>query len=124
MNLRDISEVLDAEALTPCSEELMQREYTVAFASDLMSDALAMIRHAHEDIFLLTGLCNPQVLRTAEMLDVQTIVFVRGKRPSEDVIELAEEMGFNIFRTEYNMYTACGKLYEKGIHGLDELDPA
>ena len=79
-----------------------------------MSDVLAFVK---EQAVLLTGLTNLQVVRTAEMMDMKCIVFVRGKKPTEDVIELADESGIVVLATDERMYVACGKLYENGLRG-------
>lgn len=112
MKLREIAELLDCEILV--GETFLDREVKYAFGSDLMSDVLA---YTEEDTVLLTGLCNNQVIRTAEMLDLKSIVFVRGKRPSEDIIEMAKEDDILILRTEHTMYSASGILYSKGLQG-------
>ena len=67
-----------------------------------------------------TGLVNPQVIRTAEMMDIKTIVFVRGKEPQAPVLELAEDMGITVMTTKYPLYIACGKLYQNGLGGRGE----
>lgn len=85
-----------------------------AFATDLMSDALAMIEEA-ETTVLLTGLANMQTLRTAEMLDIYTIIFVRDKKADEEMIELAKKLHLNVYTTSHTMYEACGKLYQAGL---------
>ena len=79
-----------------------------------MSDVLAFVK---EQAVLLTGLVNLQVVRTAEMMDMKCIVFVRGKKPGNDVIELACESGIVMLSTDERMYVACGKLYENGLRG-------
>ena len=66
---------------------------------------------------LLTGLVNPQVIRTAEMMDMHCIIFVRGKRPDETVLSLARQKDITILATPYRMFTACGLLYENGLEG-------
>ena len=86
MTIKQVMETLDAELLTP--EADLTREVHAACGSDMMSDALA---YADSHTLLLTGLCTLQVLRTVEMLDIPVIVFVRGKMPSEDMLELAAE---------------------------------
>jgi len=68
---------------------------------------------------LLTGLTNLQVIRTAEMVDLNAIVFVRGKKPSEEIIDMAKKHDIILMRTEKILYTACGKLYEKGLKGAN-----
>jgi hypothetical protein len=80
----------------------------------MMSDVLAFTKH---DAILLTGLVNNHVIRTAEMLDIQYIMFVRGKIPAEDVIEMARDMDMTLMTTDLPMFTACGILYNNGIKG-------
>ena len=80
----------------------------------MMSDVLAFVK---EQAVLITGLCNPQVVRTAEMMDMRCIVFVRGKEPQKDIISLAEECGIAVLATKERMYVACGKLYANGLSG-------
>ena len=88
MKIRDILNLLDARVL--CGEELLDGEVNSAFGCDMMSDVLAFVK---EQAVLITGLCNPQVVRTAEMMDMRCIVFVRGKNPPEEVVSLAKESG-------------------------------
>ena len=66
---------------------------------------------------MLTGLVNPQTIRTAEMMDVKVVVFVRGKRRGEQMVELAEEKRICILTTPLPMFTACGLLYQSGVKG-------
>ena len=112
MTVREIAAVLDAQWL--CCQEEGDRVIHTAFASDMMSDVLAYVK---EQAVLLTGLINLQVVRTAEMMDMKCIVFVRGKRPPAEVIELAKESGIVMLRSPERMYSACGKLYESGLRG-------
>ena len=112
MKILKIKELLDAEILT--GEDLTEGEVNSACGCDMMSDVLAFVK---DQAVLLTGLCNPQVVRTATMMDMRCIVFVRGKRPSDDVISLARESGIVVLASEMRMYTACGILYENGLHG-------
>ena len=112
MKLRQIAELLECEILI--GEEFLDREVAYAFGSDLMSDVLA---YTEEDTVLLTGLCNNQVIRTAEMLDLKSIVFVRGKKPTDEIIELAKEYDILLLRTEHTMYSASGILYSHGLEG-------
>ena len=114
-----IAELLGAKPLFIGSGENLGTDFTAAFATDLMSDARAMIQHSPEHTLLLTGLCNPQVLRTAERLDLRTIVFVRGKNPVSECLELAGEMQLNLFTTPLTMYEACGVLYGAGLRGIE-----
>lgn len=112
MKISKIKELLEAEIV--CCEELLETEVNSACGSDMMSDVLAFVK---DHAVLLTGLVNPQVVRTAEMLDIKCIVFVRGKMPPDSVIELAESMGIVILTTQERMYVACGKLYANGLEG-------
>ncbi len=112
MDIRKIAELLDAKVLA--GEELLGTVVLSACGSDLMSDVLAFVK---EHTVLLTGLANPHVVRTAEMLDVSCIVFVRGKSPTEDIIDMAKERNIAILATTHTLYVACGKLYENGLPG-------
>ncbi len=112
MKIKRIIELLDAQVL--CGAVEVEREVFSACGSDMMSDVLAYVK---EQAVLLTGLVNLQVVRTAEMMDMKCIVFVRGKTPPAEVIELADEAGIVLLRTEERMYVACGRLYENGLRG-------
>ena len=114
MTIKDISDILHAEVL--CCKENISHEVHTACGSDMMSDVLAYVKNQS---VLLTGLCNPQVVRTAEMMDIICIVFVRGKMPDEAMIELAEERGIPLLSTKHRMFNACGLLYEGGLRGGD-----
>jgi predicted transcriptional regulator len=81
-------------------------------ASDLMSDVLAFSRSG---ALLLTGLVNAQTIHTAFIAELRAIIFVRGKIPDEDVIELAMDKKIPLLGTPYSMFEACGRLYEKGL---------
>ncbi len=112
MKISTIVELLNAKVL--CGEDKLDNTVNSACGSDMMSDVLAYVK---EQAVLLTGLINPQVVRTAEMMDMRCIVFVRGKTPAEEVIALAEESGIVVLATDERMYTACGKLYANGLSG-------
>lgn len=112
MKVGQIRDLLDAKVLA--GEDMLDREVISACGSDLMSDVLAYVK---EQTVLLTGLTNPHVIRTAEMLDVTAIVFVRGKAPMEEIISMAEERGLIILTTQYTLYEACGILYQSGLSG-------
>ncbi|MBE7048043.1 MAG: hypothetical protein E7393_01525 [Ruminococcaceae bacterium] len=115
MKLKQVSEILHAKILTKAPWE--EIEVKSACGCDLMSDVLAFVKN---QALLLTGLANPQVVRTAEMMDINTIVFVRGKVPQASVLELAESMGITVMTTEFPLYIACGELYQKGLGGRGE----
>lgn len=116
MTINTIKELLGAEVL--CGEGL-EREIHAACGSDMMSDVLAYVK---DQAVLLTGLVNAQVIRTAEMMDMHCIVFVRSKQPSQDMLELAKESGMVILTTPKRMYEACGILYLNGLRGNGELN--
>ncbi len=110
MKISVIKDLLDAEIV--CGEEYLDHEVHSACGSDMMSDVLAYVK---DQAVLLTGLVNPQVIRTAEMMDMVCIVFVRSKTPSEEMIRLAKESDMVILCTKKRMYEACGKLYLGGL---------
>ncbi len=110
MKISVIKELLNAEVV--CGEENLEHEVHSACGSDMMSDVLAYVK---DQAVLLTGLVNPQVIRTAEMMDMQCVVFVRSKTPSEEMIRLAKESDMVILCTKKRMYEACGKLYLGGL---------
>ncbi len=117
MTVRDIKNILNAEVLF--GEELMGREVHTACGSDMMSDVLAFVK---DQSVLLTGLVNAQVVRTAEMMDMVCIVFVRGKTPDETIIKLASDKGIAVMKSDLRMFTACGLLYTNGLKGGCEKD--
>jgi hypothetical protein len=96
----------------------VQQEYDTAFACDLMSDCLALI---DKKCLLITGLLNVQSLRTAEILDIDCIIFVRGKKPNHDLIVLATERNITLISTHLSMYETSGILYSNGLNGLQLL---
>ena len=112
MKIKTIVEMLDASVL--CGSDKLDGTVNSACGCDMMSDVLAFVK---EQAVLLTGLCNPQVVRTAVMMDMRCIVFVRGKLPPTEVIALADDAGIVVLATNERMYTACGKLYSAGLAG-------
>ncbi|NLM75848.1 MAG: hypothetical protein GX187_07125 [Clostridiaceae bacterium] len=115
MKISEIAQAINGEILTKNHDN--ELDIKSACSADLMSDVMAFSK---ENAMLLTGLINPQVVRTAEMMDMKVIVFVRGKKPTESMIELAEEKGIALIATEYPLFEASGRLYEKGIQGSGE----
>ena len=111
-----IIELLKAKPLKEINDDLLQQDYNYVFATDLMSDALAMIQTNPEKTVLLTGLCNHQTLRTAEILDVGLIIFVRGKILDAQEIDNYDDKS-NVFSTTLTMYEACGILYQNELKG-------
>ena len=107
-----MQELLDARVL--CCEENVGKHVYSACGCDLMSDVLAYVK---DQAVLLTGLINPQVIRTAVMMDMLCIVFVRSKEPTEEMLELARESGIVVMTTDKRLYEACGLLYANGLVG-------
>lgn len=112
MKIDTVKTILNADVL--CGEDGLEREVHSACGSDMMSDVLAYVK---EQAVLLTGLVNPQAVRTAEMMDMNCIVFVRGKRPDSNIIALAERRKIVLLCTELEMFTACGLLFANGLKG-------
>ncbi len=115
MKLSEVRDILGAKVFA--GEEIIDSEVDSAFGSDLMSDVLAFV---NDRVLLLTGLVNLQVVRTAEMMDISAIVFVRGKCPDESIIELAKAKDMVIMSTKHTMYVASGKLYSNGLAGNEQ----
>ncbi len=111
MKLSEVKEILNAKVLT--GEEFLDKEVNSACGSDLMSDVLAFVK---DKALLLTGLINPQVVRTAEMMDIETIVFVRGKEPEDSIIGMAKMKDITLMTTDYPLYIASGLLYSNGLN--------
>jgi len=112
MKISTIRDLLEADVL--CCEEYLDRDVYSACGSDMMSDVLAYVK---DQAVLLTGLVNPQVIRTAEMMDMVCIVFVRSKKPTEAMIAMAEDDGIVMMASDKRMYDACGTLYINGLIG-------
>ncbi|MBR5438391.1 MAG: hypothetical protein IKV21_05670 [Clostridia bacterium] len=112
MKIKELCDILEGEIM--CRADLTEKEVFTACGSDMMSDVLAFVK---EQAALLTGLVNPQVVRTAEMMDMHCIIFVRGKRPTLQMIEMAEDRDMVMICTEMEMFTSCGKLYSAGLRG-------
>ncbi|MDR0311992.1 MAG: hypothetical protein LBI14_00175 [Treponema sp.] len=110
MTVAEAVQILEGQFF--CGEDKGGLEINSACGADLMSDVMAFVK---DKVILLTGLVNPQVIRTAELLDIHAIVFVRGKAPGKDMIEMAEDADIILGGTKLSMYIACGKLYEAGI---------
>ena len=112
MKISTMKELLNAQVLS-CEENLGRHVYS-ACGCDLMSDVLAYVK---DQAVLLTGLVNPQVIRTAVMMDMVCIVFVRSKDPTPEMLSLAKESGIVVMSTDKRLYEACGILYSNGLIG-------
>ena len=118
MKLREVLQIIEGELIT--READLDLDIQMGCGADLMSDVLAF---THEGTLLMSGLTNPQVVRTAEMADVRAIVFVRGKIPPPETVSLAEQKGIPLLASKYTMFETCGRLYQAGLAscGLFEL---
>jgi predicted transcriptional regulator len=114
MKLKEIVELIDGTIFY--NNPNLAIEIKGGCGADLMSDVLASVQ---PDAILLTGLCNPQVVRTAQMADIRAIIFVRGKQPSSDTIELAEQEELPLISSPYGMFELCGRLFQAGLPSLE-----
>ncbi len=120
VTLREVKEILDAEVIV--GHDRLGMEIEKAGCADLMSDVLAFCQTGS---LLLTGLSNPQVIRTADVLDIAAVVMVRGKRPSPETIRLAEELQIPLLTTKYILFETVGRLYARGIVScIEKVDEA
>jgi predicted transcriptional regulator len=110
MKLGEIVTALDAEVLTENTD--LEKDISCAFASDLISDILMCTK---EPTLLLSGLTNPQIIRLSDMIELFGIVFVRGKRPSADIIQMAIDRDLPLITTKYTMYRTSGILFGSGL---------
>ena len=115
MKLEEVRDILEAEVIWGI--DYLDQEVKTACASDLLSDVLSFIKSGS---LLLTGLTNVQTIRTADMVDIVAICFVRGKRPDDETIELAREKSIPLLSTRRLMYESSGKLFSRGLHGCLE----
>lgn len=113
--IREVKKVLSAEVVV--DSENPRLKIKAVCGSDLMSDVLAFSK---SDSLLLTGLTNPQVIYTAEVANVRIICFIRGKKPSEEVIKLAKSKNIALLSTELQMFESCGRLYTHGFIGCSQ----
>jgi hypothetical protein len=114
MKLSEIIKHAKGEVLNPAV--FIDNEIVGGCGADLMSDVLTAVKPG---AVLLTGLCNPQVVRTAEMADIHAIVFLRGKKPTLEMTELATQKNIPLISSEMGMFELCGRLYKAGLHSLE-----
>lgn len=119
MDVEELVKIVNGTVLTPSVS--LSREVKGGCGADLMSDVLASIK---PEAVLLTGLCNNQVVRTAQMADVCVIVFVRGKMPSPDIITLAEEENIPLITSPFGTFELCGRLYAAGLNSFEAEIPS
>lgn len=112
MTLEEVLRIIAGRVVTRTAD--LTAEVNMACGADLMSDVLAF---THAGTLLMTGLTNPQVVRTSEMAGIKAIIFVRGKYPPRETVALAEEKGIPLLATRYTLYETCGRLYSAGLPG-------
>ncbi len=110
MNIKEIAKKIDGRVVTNVNNGSM--DYDMAFASDLMSDVLTL---RNDNLVLITGLANLQTIRTAEMADINCIIFVRNKKVTDEMARLAAESGIDIVECKYSMFRASGLLFQSGL---------
>jgi len=113
LKLSEVKQILNAEVIC-CEDKIDKIVVKAVAAADMMSEVLA---YSHEHAVLLTGLTTPQALRTAQIMDLDAVIFVRGKRPPHETVELALKIGIPLLVTQDLLYAACGKLYSRGVPG-------
>ena len=113
--LQDIKRIIGAEVIAGI--EILLEDIKTACGADWIGDVLSFVKPG---AFLLTVLVNPQVVRTAEMTDLQAICFVQGKRPSQETIERAGSRSIPLLTTPLLLFQSCGRLYRKGLHSCSE----
>lgn len=119
MEAKRIVELLKAKPFHIADDNFLDSQYEFAFSSDLMSDCLALISNNQSKTVLLTGLCNIQSFRTAEMLDIEFLIITRGKKLDQEMLQSLDEFNINVFSTDYTMFEASGILYSNGLRAID-----
>jgi predicted transcriptional regulator len=119
MNLKEIIKVVDGTLLNPQVDTNI--EIRGGIGADLMSDVLAA---SQPDAILMTGLTNPQVVRTAQMADIRAIVFVRGKQPQEQTLAIANQENIPLITSPCGMFEGCGRLHETGLPSFESNVPS
>ncbi len=114
MKVEELIQIINGQLLSDSAD--LDHEIKGGCGADLMSDVLAYIQ---PDAVLLTGLCNPQVVRTSQMADVAAIILVRGKNPPKETIDLANQEHIPLISSPYGMFELCGRLYRAGLPSLE-----
>jgi len=116
IRIEELLKVLEASILL--DEGWLQEEISTVYCSDLMSDILSFSK---SNSLLLTGLINPQTIRTAEMVEIAAICFIHDKRPHNETGERARKNQMPLLTTKFSMFEACGRLYSAGLTECDDL---
>lgn len=117
MTLEEISKIIQCEVIT--GKDQLGHDFTEVCGADLMSDVLAF---AAPGGILLTGLRNVQSVITAHVAEVRAIVYVRGKKPDEEAVKLAEQKRIPLLTSRLSMFEACGRLYQKGLRSASNIE--
>jgi len=117
MQLRDVLKAIDGKVIT--TDVDLDISVQMGCGADLMSDVLAF---THADTLLLTGLTNPQVVRTADMAGIRAIVFVRGKLPPAETVALAREKAIPLLASKYTLFETAGRLFAVGLSSCGVFD--
>jgi predicted transcriptional regulator len=118
MRIKEVKEILNGELIW--GEEFLETDLRAGCGCDLMSDVLAFI--SHDNALLLTGLMTTQVIYVADAVNVKAICFVRGKRPTDEIVALAREKEIALLAVDLPLFEACGKLYKAGFIGCSEYE--
>jgi len=110
MKLREVLRIIEGKLISEDAD--LDEDVQMGCGADLMSDVLAF---THDGTLLMSGLTNPQVVRTAEMAGIKAIVFVRGKIPPPETVALAEDRNIPLLASKYTMFETCGRLYAEGL---------
>lgn len=113
LNLFEVIQIVNAQVIL--DGNYLENKVDAVCGADLLSEVLAC--YIHPRTLLITSLTNSHVIRTASIVDLVAILFVRGREPSKEVLEMAYESNIPLFKTDYNMFEACGKLYQAGLKG-------
>lgn len=113
MQLSEVVEALEADVLI--GDDALDEIVPAAAAADMVSDLLSF---SHPGMLILTGLTNPSIMRASQAASACAIVFVRGKKPEQETIDLAQEMKLPLMTTPHSMYDSCGRLYVRGLPGV------
>ena len=114
MKIQEITSLISGTVVE--GEAFCDREIDCAFASDLMSDVLTL--RTDKSVMLITGLCNTQTIRTCEMSDIKVVLFVRGKKVTDEMRELAEDNDMLLITTDLSLYRTSGTLFNAGLSGV------
>lgn len=114
MKIQEITSLISGTVVE--GEAFIDRDIDCAFASDLMSDVLTL--RTDKSVMLITGLCNTQTIRTCEMSDIKVVMFVRGKKVTEEMMELAEDNDMLLITTDLSLYRTSGILFNAGLPGV------